>query len=437
MCKNIIRSILNELFWAGFRTAALGPTRSECVTPGGLLRCAMAGAPSWTQYLGGVRDEETRRTVDGWAGTTLFENISNTAFSMFHGLTDTGPMRPAFVHEFEALLKKHDVHADVHWYPLGHDILARVMQRGKLLKTTKQTKPRLPSHVVVVTAEYRANRQHWLSVTGIDDYPSTARLEGTRVGDALQIRASKNVRSFRIHFEDFGSERPRSIQIDGQPVIALKNKSAGFVDVYNQKEAWSTTPPEHRSNGSMKRPKMSGPITDAYYDRMVHVYGTLDAPQSEILQAAAKRGARGWPLWAWDIEQPIIADTELSDDEAKRSNIVLYGSPKSNAVIRKLQPSLPIAITDTGVVVGKRTFEGKDYGVRFIFPNPQFPERYVIVQGSSDPNTVVAGNRLPEFLGDYVVFDAKKLGKNQPRTFSSRNKGFMGYFCDDWTLCEP
>src|SRR5690606_13649534 len=61
------------------------------------------------------------------------------------------------------------------------------------------------------------------------------------------------------------------------------------------------------ASGLHKRPGLSGPITDAYYDRMVHVYGTQRPENQKALEELAKKGARGWPLWLWSVEQEVLA----------------------------------------------------------------------------------------------------------------------------------
>src|SRR5690606_2156639 len=102
-----------------------------------------------------------------------------------------------------------------------------------------------------------------------------------------------------------------------------------------------------------KRPGLSGPVGDAYFGRMVHVYGTQREASTADLRAAAERGARGFLLWGWDIRQEVIADTDAGDPRYQDATLVLYGAPGDNAVLDGLADRLPIRVEENAIVVGE------------------------------------------------------------------------------------
>jgi hypothetical protein len=198
--------------------------------------------------------------------------------------------------------------------------------------------------------------------------------------------------------------------------------------------AWRLGFPNEPEGTLVKRPGLSGPLTDAYYTRMVHVYGTRDAEHTDALRRAAQRGAQGWPVWLWRFEQEVVADTDVTDELMRDATVVLYGTAGDNAVLERMRERLPIRIEEDAVVVGEQRHTGRDVGVRFIYPNPLAPERYVMVQGGVTTDAVGAGHKLPDFLPDYLVYD-RETTRSRSRLATGPNRPVaLGFFDRHWRL---
>ncbi|MFW5925927.1 MAG: extensin family protein, partial [Myxococcota bacterium] len=398
---------------------------------------AMAGAPSWLQYGGGRPRPEERRLLRRWSGLHLAPNIPNTDFRYYHGRTDGGPMKPRFVEQFSEKLTELGLPKNVTWYDTGHDILYIVHRHGRVYDELAEVKrdPR-PSEVTVVTGDYRANRQHWVTVTRIADYPRLARVDAEIEGDTLTATTDgATALAFDLRTAPLEDGTVR-IVVDGAEAYRGPRRQLGHVIhlVRSGDDEWRTGFPAAGDGGPRKRPGVSGPLTDAYYGRMVHVYGTQNPEHTEALREAARKGSSGWPLWLWDFEQRVVADTEVDDALMESAHLVLYGTAGDNAVLEKLRGRLPVTVGDDAVVVGKQRIEGDDVGVRFIYPNPDAPERYVVVQAGVTIDAVRAGHRLPDFLPDYVVYDGQTTRRRPRLTFDGNAPRALGYFDDRWQL---
>ena len=396
---------------------------------------AMAGAPSWEQYLGGRMEPAERRVVRPWSGMHLAENSVNTSFHYYHGRSDTGPMRPRYVEQFTRHLQSLDgVPVNETWFDAGHDILYRVHRHGRVYDRLDATRDPRPASVRLVTGDYRAARQHWLSITRIRGYPQMAEARGEVAEGTLTLNPGEQVDALALHVADvpFGGDEAR-IVVAGDEVFEGSVASLGTtLNLVRTAEGWRTGFPP--ADGLRKRPGLSGPIADAYVGRMVHVYGTQNADHTEDLREAAQRGARGWPLWSWDLSQEVISDSDLTDAMMNDAHVVLYGSPGDNAVLERVAGALPIRIEEGAVIVGDERHEGDDVGVRFIYPNPLAPERYLIVQAGVNPRAVKKGNELPEFVPDYLVYDDDTVSGPQRRTTGPKPVRAMGFFDDRWRL---
>ncbi len=400
---------------------------------------AIAGAPSWLQYAGGRPLPEEDAAMKMFSGMHLVENATNTDFRFYHGHTDTGPMRPRYVTELEEHMRGLGLEPNVTWYDAGHDILYRVHRHGRTFDGLAEVArdPR-PAEVRVVSGDYRASRQEWLTLTRMDDYPRLSRARGTARDGTVTVTTEDvlalGIDLRRVPLPASGDVR---IVVDEHEVYRGPRAPLGHEVHVARDDAggpWRLGFPDEPEGTRVKRPGVSGPLTDAYYTRMVHVYGTRDPEHTDALRRAAERGARGWPVWLWRFEQEVVADTEVTDELARNATLVLYGTAGDNAVLERIREELPIRVDEDAVVVGARRHAGRDVGVRFIYPNPMAPDRYVMVQGGVTVEAVEAGHDLPDFLPDWLVYDGRTTRNRQRLATGGNQPVAIGNFDRRWRL---
>lgn len=408
---------------------------------------AMAGAPSWLQYAGGRMSEQETSCVRPYSGLHLAENAFNTDFRYYHGRADTGPMKPRFVDQFTASIRRLRVPFKKVWYQLGHDILYAVHKHGRIYEKLAGVKrnPR-PREVRLVTGDYRASRQHWVTVTRIARYPELGRVRARVEGRDLIVDTS-NIRAFSLDMRDAPLEHDGkesapaevSIRIDGSVVYRGPPEKLGDTGHFiRESRKWKVGAPGPKAGQLEKKPGLSGPLTDAYFDATVHVYGTGDPGQTERLKRAAEKGSKGWPLWLWRVSHPVLADTEVTPDVMLDNHLVLYGTPGANRILEQIKGQLPIKLEADAIVLGEQRFSGQGLGTRFIYPNPLSPRRYVIVQWGLTVGAVAAGHNLPDFLPDYVVYDERSTRTRERLAFKKSSRPLaLGFFDGSWQLPEP
>lgn len=400
---------------------------------------AIAGAPSWLQYSGETQVKEIEaKLMRPWSAMDLYENWVNTDFRYYHGDRDPGPMRPAYVHALDATLARSDVPHRGKWFEAGHDLLYLVHRHGKVYQELEPVRrKRSPGDVRVVTGDYRAPRQHWLEVTRIARYPELATLKASAQQGVLTVTTA-NVAAFAIDLRDVPETGASlKVEVDGREVFSGQRSELGHrVHLVRTEptEPWRLGFPD--DSGLRKRPKLSGPMSDAYYDRMVHVYGTGRPENAKMLRELSQKGARGWPLWPWSIEQEVIADTEVTQAIRDSAHLVLYGTPGDNRELDSIMESLPIRVEGDAVVAGDQRFTGKGLGTRFIYPNPKAQARYVIVLSGPTVDGVRRGHNLPDFVPDYVIYDASSTTE-RPRLVPKKLPLARGFFDARWQLTAP
>lgn len=399
---------------------------------------AMAGAPSWTQYTGGRPTDDERVALERVSAMNLLENANNTRFFYYHGTEDPGPMRPAFIRELDRRVEESGVNITGRWYQHGHDLLYLVHRHGRVYPDLAELvrDPR-PAEATVVTGDYRANRQHWLTVTRLETYPELARVHARAADGAIEVETS-NTLELALDLRDapLGDSGETRISVDGTEIYRGPRAHLGHVvHAARDGESWRLGFLPAPEEGLEKVPGLSGPMSDAYHDRIVHVYGTQNAEHERRLQQTAERGARGWPLGLWYMEQQVVADTDVTEEMMASAHLALYGSPGDNAVLERMMDRLPIRLEEDAVVMSDgRRFEGRDVGTRYVYPNPEAPSRYVLVHAGVTTEAVSRTRNLPDFLPDYVVYNRRTTAR-RPRLIANRNEPLSaGYFDRFWQL---
>lgn len=399
---------------------------------------AMAGAPSWLQYLGRTSSTD-RRVVTPWSGLHLAENTANTRFFYYHGRTDGGPMRPEFVNAFSQTMRELGVPNNETWFNAGHDILNLTLRHGRVFAQLVAPRDPRPSEVRLVSGDYRASRQHWVEVTRFTHFGTLGKARG-RVHERAATLTTENLDAIRLHVSDMpftgapGDEV--TLTVDTHEVYRGPREALGtHLQLARVDGQWRTGLLPHTPGALEKRPGLSGPIGDAYFGRIVHVYGTQREGSTADLRAAAERGARGFLLWGWDIRQEVIPDTDAGEARYRDATLMLYGAPGDNAVLDRLASRLPIQVEAQAVVVGAQRYSGNDVGVRYIYPNPENPARYVIVSTGVNAAIIRAASNLPEWLPDWFVYNTATVRNTQPRVPGRRNPEVAsGFFDDHWQL---
>lgn len=299
---------------------------------------------------------------------------------------------------------------------MGHrvdDASARIMAEfhDRALAAPRRGRDRIR----FVTFTLKANEVGPFAALGLGRHYEPAILEGERDGDRWNLRTS-NITRLEIRDGTIAS-----VAIDG---VALPIAAPAVLE---QADAGWRVAERRFPAGLAKRPGLQGPIDDAFTDAFVCVEGTGD-PWNPALAAKLKADldefARVWKRHL-RADLPRKSDSDLAPDDVAGKHLVLWGDPGSNLVLRRLLPGLPIEWTLEGWTIGGRTFEGARAYPVLIFPNPENPERYVVLNSGhtfGEREFVGSNAQLYPRLGDFAAID---LDGRIVET---------GYFDESWRL---
>jgi len=126
---------------------------------------------------------------------------------------------------------------------------------------------------------------------------------------------------------------------------------------------------------------LGGPIDHAFMDSFVFVKPTgvpLNAKLGEWTQRELAHATKQWRA-IFRGDAPSVDDSKLADAQIQNSNLILWGDPSSNAVLKKIADKLPVKWTKDGLEFGGKKYDAATHLPILIFPNPLNPRRYVVL----------------------------------------------------------
>jgi predicted esterase len=298
-------------------------------------------------------------------------------------------------------------------------------------------KPVMPRSIRFITYTLRYPKMRWINVERMTRHWTPARVDADIVGEHEIRVKTTGVEAFSIKMHPGTSPLTgeAAIVINGTAVKAGPLPSDRSLDVTFVKadQGWIKGPV---AKGFAKRPLMQGPIDDAFMDSFIMVRPTGKPLSDKVGLWTSREMAHAVDHWRKQFrgDAPILDDTAIRQTDIKSSNLVLWGDPSSNAILKQIAPELPISWTADGIRLGKdgKTFAPGNHAVAMIYPNPLNPDKYVVLNSGftfREYDYLNNARQIPK-LPDWAVLDV-----DQPRT-SRRPAGIAdaAFFGERWEL---
>jgi dienelactone hydrolase len=294
----------------------------------------------------------------------------------------------------------------------------------------------LPSHIKFATHTLRYNKSHWITLEGLGEHWSPARIDA-EVNDTGIQAATTNITAvtFEIRPGLAPFKATPKITIDGQTVVG-KNISSdrSWKTALRKREGkWAVRNPED-SEGLAKRPGLQGPIDDAFMDSFYFVVPSKNTGNEKLdawIKAESEHAIREWRRH-FRGEPRVIKDSEVTAEQIASANLVLWGTPDSNSYLGKFADRLPLKWSADNLTLGDKQFAAANHIPAFIYPNPENPNRYIVLNSGFTFREYDYLNNARQIakLPDYAVIDISVPP-------NSRYPGKIvtaGFFDEHWEL---
>jgi hypothetical protein len=331
-----------------------------------------------------------------------------------------------------------------------------------------------PDKVFLQTRTLRYNRQKWIAAEGLDEHWKDSRIDAERSDKGISLKTA-NVSRLSVTAPPSWSKL--DLVIDGQqlgpfvPPVEADNRlqrpgvkatvikqadddrgsAVGrfFAKSDGQWKAANSDSPFHerrrleqKSDGSLpklslrKRPAAQGPIDDAFMSAFVVVTPTGKSRNS-IFQAWCDAELEHFKdRWRALMrgEARVVADRDLTADEMRDFNLILWGDPDSNSVVHDLISAerLPVQFVNGQWKLGKTAFDGNRFVPQLVYPNLEgFGGYFVLNSGLTfreghDRTNSQQNPKLP----DWAIIDITQ----PPDAFAPGRIHDADFFDEQWQL---
>ncbi len=284
-------------------------------------------------------------------------------------------------------------------------LMAAIVERGR---------ERLPQAIHFETYTLRYNQSSWLTIDALDEHWARGRVDI----DASNTIKTDGVAAISFHVPaggciDLAMEvtDPVSFTIDDQEIDGPRPLSdrSWTCELHKADGKWQLGPlPDMKSR---KRHGLQGPIDDAFMDSFVFVRPTGDETQAAVKQWVKGELDRAIREWRRQFrgEARVKDDSAINDADIAGANLVLWGTPQSNSVLKQIADKLPIHWEGDQIVVGEEKYPADQHALILICPNPLNPEHYVVLNSGFTYREYDYLNNARQFprLPDWAVIDLR------------------------------
>ncbi len=283
-----------------------------------------------------------------------------------------------------------------------HPEAAREVER-RLASIAVAGRKRIFRSVDFVTYTLKYNKMSWVTIDALGEHWAMASVRARLLGDSAVEVVTKNVTALTLDMPpgwcplDPAQTPLLSIDSVEIPIPRPRSDRSWHVELTKKDGTWerdasplpsSTTsvetpiPPAPPAPTPLrKRHDLQGPIDDAFMDSFVFVRPTGKPKYPKVGEWAAKEAGRAVDRWRTQFrgDARVKDDSAVTGADIASANLVLWGDPESNAVLKRIADRLPIKWDGDKVVAGGRSFPADTHAPILIYPNPLNPSRYVVL----------------------------------------------------------
>lgn len=267
-----------------------------------------------------------------------------------------------------------------------------------------------PSDTRFSTYTLRYSSNGHFQIYGLEKHWERADVQVRLVDHREAHFTTKNVSDFWAYWLN-----PRALKepivIDGQtlPPFQSPNKEGPLIVTKKNGKWMYDVMPDFTT--LRKRPGLTGPVNDAFYEPFLFVRPTGKALNPEVGAWAESELTAARNLWrdVYRGDVRVKSDRELTDADIAANNLVLWGDPSSNAILKRILGKLPLAWDAKALTFRGNTYDPKTHAPILIFPNPLNPQRYVVLNCGIDFRADGYGNNALQTskLPDWTIIDLR------------------------------
>jgi len=308
----------------------------------------------------------------------------------------------------------------------------------KMASLAEVGRERFPKHVAFETYTLKYNRMNWVRLDALGEHWERAAVDANASDASTLTAKTENVMAFTFDFpaghSPFAKAHTVKIIVDGQTIEApaASSDESWSLSLHREGDAWMLGPIV--SEAPRKRHDLQGPIDDAFMDSFLFVRPTGESPHAAFAEWCDAELDHAIEHWRRHFrgDARVKDDVAITDDDIANANLILWGDPSSNAVLKRIADKLPIGWSNDSIEVGEKSFPSDQHALILIQPNPLNPNRYVVLNSSFTFREYAYLNnaRQVPMLPDWAVVDLR----TKPNSRSPGKVVAADFFDEEWGL---
>lgn len=299
---------------------------------------------------------------------------------------------------------------------------------------------RMPRMVRMVCYTLQYNRMHWLTLEGVAEHWEKAGVDAAVAGFADVALFTSNVTDLSLDFPaglaPFHLDTPVAITIDGQKIPAARPKTdrSWSASLHKDGKTWKLGRRPRAAGELAKIPGLQGPIDAALMDSFLFVRPTALARTTPAMNWANSEMDRAIREWRRHFrgEARIKNDMAITEQDIAQHNLILWGTPVTNSIMKKIAGKLPIQWSSDSINAGSQSFDSASHALIAVYPNPLNPKRYIVLNsGFTFREYAYLNNaRQVPMLPDWAVVDIRTA----PNSIRPGKIVAADFFDESWKL---
>jgi len=267
----------------------------------------------------------------------------------------------------------------------------------------------------------------WVRVLGMDKEWERADVDAEIKGDQIVV-TTKNVSALQLSPSAETAQATKQIVLDGETIPISASKVGLLFQKQNGK--WTAG----YSAAGNKTHLICGPVDHAFMSNFVMVRPT-GKPLNDTVGTWTKNEMDHAITFWRDVyrgDAPVKDDTKITANDIANSNLILWGDPSSNAILRRIADKLPLKWSAAKLEFNEQSYDATNHVPILIFPNPLNPNHYVVLNSGVTFREKALQNNSDQTpkLPDWAIVDLRTPpGPQWPGLIED-----AGFFNEQWHL---
>ena len=325
---------------------------------------------------------------------------------------------------------------------MGHKIDSD--SREKIDATLQQwavaeiSQPRPKIDFTTYTLHYA--KADWISIDGMTEHWTRANVKATVASKNTLIIDTEGVTHLKLDFSatPWPAEGEEvGLTINGEKFyIADENEDTAGIQCTLGFEDGMWWQIENKESQSLrKRPGLQGPIDDAFCEKFLFVVPTRPTAHGVVQRWVNRELAYAKTRWERLMRGRVnvVRDVDVTEDQIKNCHLICFGDFGSNRFLHKIAAGLPVKWSRSELTVGDQEFDPSTHVPVFCYPNPQNPDRYVVINSGMTFRDFsnLSNSRQIAMLPDWAVLSLEDSSQDE---IIAGDVAAEGFFDEQWQL---